>query len=248
VTLRIDLNADVGELDDPTVDAALIPLLTSANVACGVHAGSVDTMRRAVRLAAQFGVAVGAHPGLPDRAGFGRRAQAVTASAAAALVLDQVRVLRAVAHAEGVRLRHLKPHGALYHLAARDAAVAAAIAGAVLELDPALALVGPPGSALLQGARTAGLRALAEGFADRSYRADGSLVPRGEAGDVQTDPAEAAAQAVRMVCDGEVVAQDGTVVAVRIDTLCLHSDTPAAADLARVVRQALEAAGVEVSA
>ena len=175
----VDLNADVGEGDvGETADAALMPFITSANIACGVHAGNAEVMAATVRLAARSGVAVGAHPGLDDREHFGRRELQISAEAVATLVTDQVEALAHVARQQGVRLRHVKPHGALYNMAARDIDIARAIAEAVARLDPSLTLVGLSGSELIRAGNAAALRTCSEAFADRGYRTDGFLVPR----------------------------------------------------------------------
>jgi len=243
---RIDMNADLGE--GAGSDEAILGIVTSANVACGVHAGSPAEMRRVVRGAAARGVGVGAHPGLRDPEGFGRREIALRPEEARALVLDQIRALREIAAAEGVSLRHVKPHGALYHMAARDGAVARAIAEAAREVDPRLILVGPPGSEILEAARSARLAGAREAFADRAYRADGTLVPRGTAGALVEDPEEAARRAVRLAVEGKVASVDGADVSVAPDTICVHGDTPGAVEIARRVRAELERAGVEVRA
>jgi UPF0271 protein len=223
-------------------------VVTSANVACGLHAGDPGLMRATVRLAARYGVAVGAHPSFDDREGFGRREYHLPAAVVVALVSSQVQALRAIAAAERVSVRHVKPHGALYNMAARDAELARAIASAVKAVDPSLLLVGLAGSHLLAEGESLGLATVSEAFADRAYRPDGSLVPRTEPGAIVTDDAEVVARAVAMVRDQSVVAADGTRVPVRADTLCLHGDTPGAARLARRIRAALEAAGIAVRA
>jgi len=247
---RIDLNADVGESLGPWPmgeDEALVPLVTSVNIACGAHAGDPLTMRRTVRLALTAGVAIGAHPGYPDLAGFGRRDLAMSPDELEASVLFQVAALAGVARAEGGTLGHVKPHGAMYNAAARDLAVARPIARAVARLDPTLRLVGPPGSALEAAGREAGLALTTEGFADRAYEADASLRSRRLPGAVHVDPATAAAQAVSIAIDHAVTAFDGSRVAVTVESICLHGDTPGAVDIARAVRDALARAGVLVA-
>jgi len=248
--MRIDLNCDLGEsFGAYTIgdDEALLPLITSANIACGYHAGDPQVMARTVRLAVQHGVAVGAHPGFPDLMGFGRRAMQLTAEEIETCVLYQVGALAAFARAAGVPLVHVKPHGALYNLAAGDAAIAAAIARGVASFSRDLIFVGLAGSqAMAEAAQSAGLRFAAEAFADRLYNPDGTLQSRRIAGSLITDPARAAAQAVRIARDGLVLAHDGTQVAIHADTLCLHGDNPAALANAQAVRQALAAAGIEV--
>jgi 5-oxoprolinase (ATP-hydrolysing) subunit A len=235
----IDLNADVGEGFGPWpmgADEALIPIVSSVNVACGFHAGDPLVIDRTIRLALESGAAVGAHPGYPDREGFGRRDLAMSAEELEAAVLYQVAALAGMVAAAGGRLRHVKAHGALYNRAALDPAVAEPIASAVRRVSADLILVGPPGSALLRAGSEAGLKVAAEGFADRVYEADGSLRSRRLPGAVHTDPALAAAQAVALAADG------------RYATLCVHGDTPGAAAIARAVRAGLEAAGHRVTA
>jgi UPF0271 protein len=249
--MRVDLNADAGEsfgtwaLGD---DAALLSSVTSVNVACGFHAGDPSVIRRTVRLAADAGVRVGAHPGYPDLQGFGRRAMVMTPSEVEDVVLYQVAALLGIARAAGVDLAHVKPHGALYNQAAGDQRLASAIARAAASLHTPLMLVGLAGSALIQAGIDAGLRVVAEAFADRAYLADGSLAPRHMEGAIIHDPALVAGRAVRIVRDGCVQSLDGkALVPVRADTLCIHGDTPGAPSLARAVRAALEAAGVRVT-
>ena len=251
MTARIDLNADVGEGLGPWPmgrDADLIPLVSSVNVACGAHAGDPLTMRRTVRPAIRLGAASGAHPGYPDLLGFGRRDLAMDPADLEASVLAQVAALRGIAAAEGGTLVHVKPHGALYNRAAADPAVAEPIVAAVAALDRDLRIVGPPGSALLAAAVSAGLPVLAEGFADRAYEPDGRLRSRSLPDAVRHDPAAVAAQAVGIARDGAVTAVDGTVLPLRVETICLHGDTPGAVELARAVRAALAAARVVVRA
>jgi len=248
--MRIDLNGDVGESFGRYTlggDEALMPVLTSASIACGFHAGDPGTMRATVELARSHGVAIGAHPGFPDLVGFGRRALAATPREVEDLVLYQVGALAAVAGAQGAHLCHVKPHGALYNQAARDLSLAEAVARAVAAFDPSLVLVGLSGSRLLEAGRRAGLRVAAEAFADRAYRADGTLLPRDRPGAVLTDAEAVARRALAMVRDRAVTAEDGARVELAIDTLCLHGDTPQAALLARRVRATLEAAGVELA-
>lgn len=249
--LRIDLNADVGESFGPWPmgdDPALMPSLTSANIACGLHAGDPGVMRRTLRLARSHGVAVGAHPGFPDLQGFGRRDMRLSPQEVEDLVLYQVGALAGIAAAEGIRLQHVKAHGALYNMAAREAPLAAAIARAVAAIDRSLVLFGLPGSALLAEGERAGLRVAAEIFADRGYEADGSLTPRHRPGSVISDPSVVVERAVAMVTTRTVVATTGERVALQADTLCLHGDTPGAAELARRLRAALQSRGVIVTA
>jgi UPF0271 protein len=247
----VDLNCDMGESFGPWRmgdDAAVLPHVTSASIACGFHAGDPMTMYRTVSAALAHGVAVGAHPGLPDLAGFGRRAMAVQPVDVYAMVVYQVGALAAFARSQGARLAHVKPHGALYNMAAADADLADAIAQAVDAVDPELALFGLAGSHLLHAAEARGLRAVSEVFADRHYMPDGSLVPRARPDAMVTDEAQATARAVRMAREGRVTAVDGSDIAVRADTICIHGDGPHAVAFARGLRAALEQAGVTVRA
>jgi UPF0271 protein len=241
--VRIDLNGDVGEGFD---DAELIPLLSSVNIACGAHAGDEAVMERTIRLALAASADVGAHPGYPDRAGFGRRDLEMPSDDLAATVREQVTLLGRIAARCRADVHHVKAHGALYNRAARDAAVADPIARAVRAISADLALVGPPGSALLAAAEAAGLRPIAEAFADRTYEADGSLRSRSLPGALRDDPEAVARQAVSIARDGLVVTIDGSNLELHADTLCLHGDTPGAVENARAVRAALGAAGVTV--
>ncbi len=246
----IDLNCDVGESSagcPNAPDAAAMASITSANVACGLHAGDPTLMRRTVRLARDAGVAVGAHPGLSDRAGFGRVEARVSPEEVEDLVLYQIGALAAIAASEGVPLRHVKAHGALYNMAARDRALADALARGVRAFDPSLVLFGMAGSAMLSAGAAARLSVAAEGFADRTYEPDGSLTPRSRAGAILHDPDVVVPRAVRMVLDGAVVATDGSEMCLRIDTLCIHGDTPGSGELATAVRLGLERAGISVA-
>jgi UPF0271 protein len=241
--MKLDLNADLGEGLD---DAAILPFLTSANVACGLHAGGPAVMDRTVALALERGVRVGAHPGYPDRENFGRTDLQLPLEEVRSLVLYQVGALEGFARAHGGRLSHVKAHGALYNRAARDPALARAVAEAVRAFSSDLVLVGLAGSAQLDAARAAGLRPAGEAFADRRYLPSGDLVPRSQPGAVLHDPEEAAAQALS-IARGFVIASDGSRLAISAQTLCLHGDTPGAPELARVVRRKLEAAGVQIA-
>jgi UPF0271 protein len=248
--LAIDLNADVGESFGPWpmgADEALVPLVSSVNIACGAHAGDATTILRTAALAVRHGVAIGAHPGYPDLAGFGRRDLDLTPDELRATLVVQVGAVVAGAHVSGGVVRHVKPHGALYNRAARDAAVAGAIAGAIRDLDRALVLVGLAGSASIDAARAVGLRVAEEGFADRRYEPDGSLRSRRLDGAL-LGAADAASQAVSIARDGVVVATDGSTVRVRADTICVHGDGPDAVETARAVRAALAGAGIDVVA
>ena len=249
--MRIDINSDTGEsFGVYTIghDAGLFKSITSANVAAGFHAGDPSVLRNTIRLAKKHGVAVGAHPGFPDLAGFGRREMHVTPMEAEDLVLYQVAAVAGVAASEGVRLQHVKPHGALFNMAVRNAELAAAIARAVAVFDRTLILFGLPGSEILNAGRAARLRVAAEVFADRAYEPDGSLASRRKPGAVIHDASIVVARAVRMVKDRTVVAIDGTVVPLEADTICVHGDTPGSDDLAAQIRAGLEAAGVTVMA
>ena len=246
----IDLNSDLGESFGRWTlgsDAELMKVITSANVACGYHAGDPGVMRATVRLARDAGVAVGAHPGLPDLAGFGRRNMAVSAEEVEDMVLYQVGALAAIAASEGVQLRHLKPHGALYNMAVKDRGLADAIARAVRAFDAGLVLFALPGSGLEQAGCAAGLRVAREGFADRAYEADGSLTSRTRPGAVIHSPADVIGRAVRMARDGIVRATNGCDIPMRVDTICTHGDTPASHELTRQLRAALEAEGIEMA-
>jgi UPF0271 protein len=243
----LDLNADLGEGFGPwrlTDDAALLDVVTSASVACGFHAGDAVTMRRVAALAAARGVAVGAHVAYRDLAGFGRRAMDVPAPELEADVLYQLGALEACCRAAGTRVRYVKPHGALYNAAAVDPSVAAAVVAGVKAFAP-LPVLGLPGSALLDAARAQGLEAVPEGFADRAYAPDGTLVPRGRPGAVVEDPAAVAQRAVDLA-HGRGHGPGGTHVEVDVRSVCLHGDTPEAVEAARRARAALEAAGVHL--
>ncbi len=249
--MRVDLNADVGESFGAHrigCDLGLMKAITSANIAAGFHGGDPSVLRETVRLAKEHGVAVGAHPGFQDLAGFGRREMRLTAREAEDLVLYQVAAVAGVAAADGVKLRHVKPHGALYNMAARDAQLAGAIARAVAAVDRSLILYGLPNSELLRAARAAGLRTAAEGFADRAYEPDGALVARRKPGAVIEDPDVVVARSLRLVKEHMVAASDGTPLTLHIDTLCVHGDTPGADTLAARLREGLENAGVVVRA
>jgi UPF0271 protein len=249
--MRIDLNADVGESFGPWSmgdDDALIPLVTSVNVACGFHAGDPRTIERTVATAIAAGAAIGAHPGYPDLAGFGRREMALAADDLEAAIVYQVGALAAFVRAAGAELWHVKAHGALYNRAARDPVAAEAIVRATKRISAALIVIGPEGSALADAAAVSGSPWAAEGFPDRAYEADGSLRSRLLPDALVLDPAAAAERAVRMVRDGTVGAIDGTEIEIAPDTLCLHGDAPGAPARASALRRALIAAGIEVRA
>lgn len=250
MTATVDLNCDCGEsfgawqMGD---DAALLPHVTSANIACGGHAGDPGVMRRTIRLARQHGVAVGAHPGYPDLQGFGRRSLPLSPAEVADSVLAQIGALHALTRAEGVPLVHVKPHGALYNDAAVTPALAEAIAAAVAAFDRGLILVGLAGSALIAAGEAAGLRVAREAFADRRYEADGTLRRRGLPGALIEDDQQALTQAIAIVAEGRALTLDGAAVPIAADTICLHGDTPGAAARAALLRRGLAAAGIAVA-
>lgn len=248
--MRIDLNSDLGESFGPWPmgqDAALMDSISSANIACGFHAGDPGTMRATLSLARQRGVAVGAHPGFPDLVGFGRREMKASSSEVEDFVLYQVSALAGMAAAQGMRLQHVKAHGALYNMACKDRAMADAIARAVAAVDRSLILFGLPNSELLRAGEAAGLKVAAEVFADRAYDPDGSLTARSKPGSVIHDTQKVVERAVMMVRDKKVVAVDGSTIALQADTICLHGDTPGAAEHAKAVRRGLESAGIQVA-
>ncbi len=243
----VDLNCDLGESFGAWrlgQDEAILPLLSSANIACGFSAGDPLTMQRTMLLCKQHGVAIGAHPGLPDLQGFGRREMAVSPEEVYALVLYQIGALAAFATAAGARLHHVKPHGALYNMAAKDPRLALAIARAVRDFDRGLVLFGLSGSALVTAGRELDLLVASEVFADRSYEADGSLTPRREVGAVLESPERAMAQVLTMLGEGRVRSRQGDWVTIDADTVCLHGDRPDAASFARALRRGLSQAGV----
>mgnify|MGYP000986777792 CR=1 FL=1 len=236
--MRMDINCDMGEFPEAVADGsqeALMPYLTSVNIACGGHAGDADTMRRTVEQARRHGLARGAHPGYPDRANFGRIELDMPLDAVAESVFEQVSALAAIAGG----LRHVKPHGALYNQAARDAKLARAIADGVARYSRDLALMGLAGSVMLDVFREAGFAVMAEAFADRRYEPDGSLRSRRHADALIKDPEEAAEQAARIAEHGTVIAWNGTEVPLRADSICIHGDTPGALGIARAVRTRL---------
>jgi UPF0271 protein len=223
-----------------------MPHITSANIACGAHAGDAETMRSTVALALDHRVAIGAHPGYRDPANFGRTALDITPEALLDDLGRQLEELGVIASAAGARLAHVKAHGALYNKGERDDGIAAVIAEAVRRFDEDLVLFAPPGSAMERAARAAGIRVAREGFADRAYEPDGTLRSRRLAASVHTDPSVAALQAVSIARDRIVRTSDGGTLAIEVDSLCIHGDTPGAPSMARAVRQALERAGIEL--
>ncbi|GGA39035.1 LamB/YcsF family protein [Dyella nitratireducens] len=246
----IDINSDLGESFGAWRmgnDAALLAIVSSANIACGFHGGDPDIMRGTVAMAVQHDVAMGAHVSLPDLQGFGRREMAVTPNEAYALTLYQIGALHGFVQAAGTRLHHVKPHGALYNMAARDAKLAAAIARAVHDFDRSLCLFGLANSALIDAGRAVGLPVAAEAFADRRYCSDGTLQSRREPDALIQESDEAIAQAMAMAREGHVRAIDGSIVALQADTLCVHGDGAHAVDFARQLRAALEAADIGIA-
>ncbi len=247
--LSIDINSDLGESEESLAngtDAELMRYITSANVACGGHAGNDDTMRETVSIAKRLNVAVGAHPGYPDRDNFGRIESPMDAAEIEASVRDQIAALAAVAAPLGVSLVHCKPHGALYHAANKSTEIAAAIGRAVLESDEQLIMVGQAGSPTLTLWESMGLSCAAEAFADRAYEPDGILRKRTLAGALLDDPAKAAAQALNIATRYIVLATDGSQLKVAADTICIHSDTPGSVAIARAVNEGLRKAGVQL--
>lgn len=245
--MKIDFNCDMGESFGRYTlgnDEAIMPFISSANIACGLHAGDPLVMRQTVRLAKQYGVAVGAHPGWPDLQGFGRREMSLTSEETEAFVLYQIGALAAFAKAEDMELHHVKPHGALYNQAAKDRNLANAIAGAVKTFSVDLILVGLAGSGLIEAGVEAGLRVANEGFPDRNYNSDGTLISRKQADAIIESPEEVAGNAIRLAQEGI----DFGERRIRIDTLCLHGDNPYAAQNAKLVRDTLEKAGIQIAA
>jgi UPF0271 protein len=244
--IRIDFNCDLGE--GCGNDAAILPFISSASLACGFHAGDYATLRDAIAACIAAGVAIGAHPSFPDREGFGRREQSLSPADIHALVVYQVGATAALARAAGGRLAHVKPHGALYNLAARDAVCAQAVAAAVADVDRDLLLYGLSGSALTTAGEALGLGVVHEVFAERRYSANGQLLTRGEPGAVIEDLQDSIDQLHRLLLDGVVIARDGEAVRLRADSVCLHGDRPDAAEFARSLRSALDRLGVRVCA
>jgi UPF0271 protein len=249
--MRVDINCDMGEsfgAYEIGADDEVLPHVTSANIACGFHGGDPAVMRTTIAGATKYGVAVGAHPGLPDLVGFGRRAMQVTPQEVYDLSIYQIGALLGFARAAGTELQHVKPHGALYNMAAAQPALADAIARAVRDIDRALILYGLAGSHLLAAAARAGIPAASEAFADRNYLHDGSLVSRQRPDALVTDADEAVRRVVRMVRDGVVADVDGEDIPIRADTICIHGDGPNAAELARALGAGLKAAGITIGA
>lgn len=249
--VSVDINCDVGEGFGPWQmgnDAALMQYITSANIACGFHAGDPLVMRKTVRLALKHHIAIGAHPGFPDLQGFGRRDIGMRPEEVFAMVLYQIGALEAIARAEGGTLRHVKPHGALYNMAAKDARLADAIARAVQQAGTGLVLYGLSGSALIKAGEAIGLRTASEVFADRTYEDDGSLTPRSNPGALIEDTSKAVAQAMQMVRKQTVVSTNGRTVALASQTVCLHGDGERAVEFAAAIHSAFKEAGIVLKA
>jgi UPF0271 protein len=247
----VDLNADLAEgfgVWEMGDDAAMLDIVTSANLACGFHAGNPVGLARTCRSAAQRGVRIGAQVGYFDLAGFGRRRIEVDPAELTADVIYQIGALQALAHAAGAALCYVKPHGALYNTIVEHREQARAVAEAVCAVDPGLPVLGLAGSVFFEEARRRGLRTVAEAFADRAYRPDGRLLPRGEAGAVLHDPAQIAERVLTMVDTGTVAAVDGTVIRVEVESVCVHGDSPGAVGIAGAVRDRLLAGGVDLEA
>ncbi|MBK4215229.1 LamB/YcsF family protein [Paracoccus caeni] len=250
MTATIDLNSDLGEgygawkMGD---DAAMLEIVSSANVACGFHAGDPLTIRATVDQAAARGVAVGAHVSYPDRVGFGRRPMDVTSAELTADVIYQIGALQGIAKAAGTRVTYVKPHGALYNTIANDARQADAVIAAIREIDPSLVLMGLAGTPVLTRAREAGLRVVAEAFGDRAYTPDGQLVSRREKGAVLHDPELVAARMVRLAREGVLEAIDGSTLTLQADSICVHGDSDGAIAMARRIREELVTAGVLIA-
>jgi UPF0271 protein len=246
---RIDLNCDMGESFGAYKmgeDEEILKFITSANIACGFHAGDPSTMRQTVKLALQNGVAIGAHPGLPDLAGFGRRNMDISPQEAFDMVVYQIGALYGFVKAEGGKLQHVKPHGALYNMAAKSRELSEAIAQAVYKIDSELILFGLSGSELVKAGERIGLQTASEVFSDRTYQQDGSLTPRRKRDALITDDQRAIEQVIRMVKEGTVKSQQGAEIPIQADTVCIHGDGPHALLFARQIRQSLADSGITV--
>jgi UPF0271 protein len=247
---RIDLNSDMGERETPeelAIDAEMMPLITSVNIACGGHAGTPELMRRTARLAVQHSVSIGAHPGLRDPQHFGRTEWSLSPEEVETLVIQQLQTLTDVLSQDRLTLAHVKPHGALYNMAARDLSVAQAIVKAMQHVDRTLFLYALADSVLVKAAQAAGLTVVQEAFADRAYHADGTLIPRSEPGALLTSE-KSVRQRLQELIKGSVTSHNGHSVPIRADSICLHSDTPHAVTFARMIRHALQSAGIRVMA
>ncbi len=248
---QIDLNCDLGESFGAYhlgVDEQILPLVSSANIACGFHAGDPGVMRKTVRLALEKGVAIGAHPGLPDLQGFGRRNMNISPQEAYDMVVYQFGALYGFVRSEGGVIRHLKPHGALYNMAATNRQLSEAIAEAVYRVDPQCILFGLSGSELVRTGERIGLQTAHEVFADRTYQKDGTLTPRNQPNALLTDDDQAIQQVIRMVQEGKVQSQQGDVISIKADTVCIHGDGPHALVFARRIRESFEGLGIGVQA
>lgn len=247
--LRIDLNCDMGESFGAWKmgnDEAIMPYITSANIACGFHAGDPATMRKTVALAIKHGVALGAHPGLPDLQGFGRRNMAITDQEAYDMMVVQIGALAGVAASQGAKLRHVKAHGQLYNMSVKNEGLARALAQATYDVDPNLVFFGLAASKMLDIAASVGCKVASEVFGDRSYMPDGTLCPRNLPGAMITDVDVSIKQVLQMVQTGTLTANDGSIVKLRADTLCVHGDQPGAVAFAKAIREALQREGIEV--
>lgn len=247
---KVDLNSDLGESFGAYtigLDEQVIAHISSANIACGYHAGDPLVMDKTVAAAKAAGIAIGAHPGYPDLIGFGRRNMTCSPAEVKAYVKYQLGALMAFAAAHGMKMQHCKPHGALYNMAGKDAALARAIAEAIAEVDSSIILLALAGSQMIKAGEEAGLRVASEVFADRAYQADGSLVPRKQPGAVIHDTDEAIARTIRMVKEGKVTAITGEDVPLKADSICVHGDNPSAVEFVRNIRARLEAEGVTIA-
>ncbi|MBS8266741.1 LamB/YcsF family protein [Mesobacillus boroniphilus] len=247
--LSVDLNCDLGEsygLFKIGNDKEVLKHITSANIACGYHAGDHNVMMETVKMAKVYGVKIGAHPGFPDLHGFGRREMKMSAEEVYNLTIYQIGALAAIAKTCGTKVVHVKPHGALYNMAVNDKSIADAVAGAVAVVDPTLVLFGLAGSSLVKAGREKGLQVSQEVFADRSYQPDGSLAPRSHPNAIIHDPDLAIKRVIRMVREGRVEAVDGADIEIKADTICIHGDEPRALDFAVKLKEALKAEGIEV--
>ena len=246
---KIDLNCDLGESYGAYhlgMDEEIIPLISSANVACGLHAGDFNTMEKTAKLCAENGISMGAHPGFPDLQGFGRRNMNLSPAEVRNLITYQVGALEAFCRSAGVRLRHVKPHGALYNMAAKNAELAKAICQGIYAFDPSLILLGLSGSEMLNQAKEIGLPYAAEVFADRAYEDDGTLVARSKPGAMITDEDEAVARVIRMILEHKVTSISGKEIEICPDSVCVHGDSPKALLFVRKIRTALEAEGIAI--
>ncbi len=248
-TIKVDLNSDLGEgfgIYKTGNDEEIMKSVTSVNIACGFHAGDPLTMEKSVDLAVKYGVAIGAHPGLPDMMGFGRREIKITSREAKAYVTYQVGALMAFANARGAILHHVKPHGALYNMAARDHDLALAIAEAVKDIDKNLILVGLTGSQIVKAANEVRIKAANEAFADRAYLPNGELAPRSMKGSVVINVEEISKRALEMVKNGKIKTIDGSIIEIKVDTICVHSDTPKSLNIVKKLRESFSLNGIEV--